>query len=190
MTDRDEAPRRSAFRLARDLVSGFVQLAKLEVQHGRQEIAAMLAEVGRGAALAGAAFGLVIMGLVTLDVALLLGVAALFEVLPDWLVAVIVVAMSGLVILLTGLLGAGRVYREQPWIAIPLLILVAIFAVPAYFGFMPPWFTALFVFVIELGIAAVLGLRARSHIHVGPPQETIASVKEEVAWAKRLIRRD
>jgi hypothetical protein len=56
-------------------------------------------------------------------------------------------------------------------------------------GFRAAWHTALFVFATQLLIAALIAWRGVRRINVGPPEETIASVREEVAWAKRLMRR-
>ena len=135
MTDTDEAqPRENAFALVRKLISGMVALAKLEVQHGRQEIGEMLASVKGGAVLIGIAAGLIFAALISLTVALILGLAALL----GW----------------------------------------------------PGWVMALIVTIVLLGIAALLGWQGIRKIKIGPPEETIASVQEEVAWAKRLLKRD
>ena len=114
MPDPDDAPSRlSAFALAKRLISGMVALAKLEIQHGRQEIGAMLTKAGGGIVMIGIAVALVFAALMALIVALAL-----------------------------------------------------------------------------LGLAAFLVWRGIRRIRkVGAPEETIASVREEVAWAKRLIRR-
>jgi hypothetical protein len=135
MTDRDEPPpRQSAFALVRQLISGMVALAKLEVQHGRQEIVAMLATAKGGVVLIGIALALVFAALISLTVTLILGLAALL----GW----------------------------------------------------PGWVMALLVTLLLLGVAALLAWRGIRRIKIGPPEETIASVREEVAWAKRLLRRD
>jgi uncharacterized membrane protein YqjE len=126
--------KKSLFALARKLMSGFVALAKLELQHGRQEIGLMLAGVRRGAILIGIALALVFAALITIVVALILGLAAL-----------------------TGL---------------------------------PAWLTALIVFFVLLAVAGLLGWRGLRHLRVGAPEETIASVREDMAWARRLMRRD
>jgi uncharacterized membrane protein YqjE len=55
---------------------------------------------------------------------------------------------------------------------------------------LPAWLVALLVVVALSLIAALLGYRGVRKIHIGPPQETIASVKEDVAWARRLLRRE
>lgn len=124
---------RSVFALARQLIADVIALAKLELQHGRQEIGLMLAGAKRGAILIGIALALIFMALIALVAALILGLAAL-----------------------TGL---------------------------------PDWAMALIVFIVLLLVAAVLGYRGARRIRVGPPAETIASVKEEIAWARRLTRR-
>ena len=135
MTDRTEPPpRKSAFALVRHLISGMVGLAKLELQHGRQEIGAMLAKARTGVIFIGIALGLVFAALISLTVALILALAALL----GW----------------------------------------------------PGWVVALLVTVLLLGIAGLLTWRGIRRIKIGPPKETIASVREEVAWAKRLMRRD
>jgi uncharacterized protein (DUF58 family) len=54
----------------------------------------------------------------------------------------------------------------------------------------PGWLMALIVVILLLLIAGLLGWRGAKRIKIGPPEETIASVKEEVAWAKRLIGRE
>jgi uncharacterized membrane protein YqjE len=53
----------------------------------------------------------------------------------------------------------------------------------------PAWLVSLIVTLLLLGIAALLVWRGIRRIKIGPPEETMASVREEVAWAKRLIRR-
>ena len=128
-----EAPRRSAFALVRQLISGFVGLAKLELQHGRQEIGAMLASVRGGVVLIGIAVALGFAALISLTVTLILGLAALV----GW----------------------------------------------------PGWVMALVVTLLLLLIAGLLAWRGIRRIKIGPPEETMASVREEVAWARRLIRR-
>ena len=134
MTNQDEAPpRRSAFALVRELISGMVALARLELQHGRQEIGAMLATARGGVILIGIAVALVFAAIISLTVTLILGLAALF----GW----------------------------------------------------PGWVMALLVTILLLVIAGLLTWRGIRKIKIGPPEETIASVREEVAWAKRLMRR-
>lgn len=193
MTDTDEAPpRENAFALVRKLISGIVGLAKLEIQHGRQEIGAMLAEAGMGVAMVAAAIVVALISLLTLDLAIVLGIAALFEALPDLVVAIIVLIVFVGVLVVAVATGVGSA-RPPAWaMGIGLLVvalLAAAFALPAYLGFRAAWHTALFVFTTQLLIAAVIAWRGVRRIKVRPPEETMASVREEVAWAKRLMRR-
>jgi membrane protein len=133
MTDADE-PRPSIFGLARQLVGGVVQLVRLELTHGRQEIGQMLAETKSGLILIAIGVAFVVIALITLVVTVILATAALLSFLPAWLV--------------------GLIY-----------------------------------FVVFIAIAGFLGWRGVRKIRVGPPQETIESVKEDIAWAKRLLKR-
>jgi uncharacterized membrane protein YqjE len=128
-----DEPRLSAFALARRLVSGLIGLAKLEVQHGLQEVGGMLAQARGALVLFGIALGLVFAALISLTLLLILLIAALL----GW----------------------------------------------------PAWLVSLIVTILLLGIAGFLAWRGIRRIKFGPPEETIASVREEVAWAKRLIRR-
>lgn len=130
----DEPQRESLIGLARQLVRGLVDLARLELTRGRQEVGEMVSRSLSGVVRLAIAAGLVLLALVALVIFLILGVAALTG-LPGWLVALLTV--------------------------IVLLLVAALIA----------W----------------LGIR---RIRIGPPEETIASVKEDVAWAKRLLRRD
>jgi len=79
--------------------------------------------------------------------------------------------------------------RRPIFAAVISLTVFLILALAALVGW-PGWVMSLIVTVLLLVIAGVLAWRAYLRIKViGPPEETIASVKEEVAWAKRLIRR-
>lgn len=194
MGDEETAgPRLSAFALVRRLVGGFIGLARLELQHGRQEIGAMLAEAGKGAALVGMAIIVTLISLATLDVAIVLGIAALFEALPGLVVAIIILIVFVAVIVVALASGAGAVARLPGWLlALGLLLaigLITSFALPAYLGFKAAWHAGLFVFTTQLLLAALIAWRGVRRIKIGPPEETIASVKEEVAWAKRLMKR-
>ncbi len=191
MPDPDE-PRRerqaSIPGIARELVGGIVQLVRLEVTRARQEIGGMLAETRLALVLFAIAAGLGLLALVTLDVAVVLGTAALFDVMPDLLVVIVIVAtFTAIVVLYVGL-GAGGVIAN-PFGALALLIVVAALAVPAYFGFSPAWMAALFVLFVQVALAGVAVARGVGHVNIGAPDETIASVKEDIAWAKRLLRR-
>jgi hypothetical protein len=194
MTDTDEAPpRQNAFALVRQLVSGVVRLAKLELQHGRQEIGAMLAEAGIGVAMVAGAFVVALVSLATLDVAIVLGIAALFEALPGVVVAILILIVFVGFLVVAIVTGVGTA-RPPGWaIGVGLLVIAVLavaFALPAYLGFRAAWHAALFVFTTQLLVAALIAWRGVRRIKVGPPEETIASVREEVAWAKRLLKRD
>jgi hypothetical protein len=193
MTDKHEAPpRENAFALVRKLISGIVALAKLELQHGRQEIGAMVSEAGMGVAMVAAAIAVALISLLTFDLAIVLGIAALFEALPDLVVAIIILIVFVGVLVVAVATGVGSA-RPPGWAMgiglLALALLAAAFALPAYLGFQAVWHTALFVFTTQLLIAALIAWRGVRRIKVGPPEETIASVREEVAWAKRLMRR-
>ena len=128
-----DPPRLSAFALARRLVSGLIALARLELQHGLQEVGAMLSQARGVMVMFGIALGLVFAALISFSVFLILVVAALL----GW----------------------------------------------------PGWLVSLIVTLLLLAIAALLVWRGIRRIKIGPPEETMASVREEFAWAKRLIRR-
>ena len=56
----------------------------------------------------------------------------------------------------------------------------------------PGWAAALIVMgalLIGAGLLGWAGIRRIFAARVWPPEETIAAVKEDVAWAKRLLRR-
>jgi uncharacterized membrane protein YqjE len=131
MVSRDESRRESIIGLGRQVVGGMIGLARLELQHGRQEVQQRLGRTTSAVMFfaAAALFGL--LALIAF-VALLIWVVAIW--LPGWLAALI-------------------------------------------------W---LFVFVI---IGVVLALIGKRRVSNPVPQETIESVKEDIAWAKRLIRR-
>ena len=130
-----ETPRRreNAFTLVRRLIGGGIELAKLNVRHGREEIAANLAQL-RG-------------GIVLLAIAAALGLAFIISLLA-FVVAVLVVI---------GLW----------WVALLLVLLLLASA----------------AFVAWRGIGRVTSTSFT-------PEQTIATVKEEIEWAKsRLLRR-
>lgn len=135
MTQAEQSRQReSIVGLARRLIGGMVQLGRLELARGRQEIGEMVGEVKSGAILIGIAVGLLLLAMIALVDFVILGVAALLSFLPSWLVA-------------------------------------------------------LLFFVLLVLLAALLAWRGIRKIRVGPPEETIAAVKEDIAWAKRLLRR-
>jgi membrane protein len=133
MTQASEPRRESIVGLARQLLGGVVQLVRLEVTRGRQEVGQMLGETRVGLIMIGVAVALLLAALIALVAFLILAIAAL-----------------------TGL---------------------------------PGWLVALLVFIVLAVVAALLAYRGVRRIRIGPPEETIESVKEDIAWAKRLLRR-
>ena len=130
-----DAPRRreNAFTLVRRLVSGGVSLAKLEVQRGRQEMAANLGQLRGGILKLAVAAGLALFFLI----ALLAFIIAVLVVIGLW------------------------------WVALILLVVLVLLAV----------------------VLARMGIKQVSSTSF-TPEETIASVKEDIAWAKsRLLKR-
>jgi uncharacterized membrane protein YqjE len=193
MTHADE-PRPSIFGLARQLVGGVVQLVRLELAHGRQEIGEMLAETRLGAILFAVAAVFIVIALVTLDIVVVLGVAALFEVLPDLTTAIIILAAFVALTAMYGAFGGFSFATRVPWYATAAMLLVVIglaagFALPASLGFRAGWLSALFVFTMQLAVAPLFIMRGVRHMRIGPPERTIESVKEDIAWAKRLLKR-
>ncbi len=130
-----DAPRRreNALTLVRRLVSGGVSLAKLEVQRGRQEMAANLGQLRGGILKLAVAAGLALFFLI----ALLAFIIAVLVVIGLW------------------------------WVALILLAVLVLLAV----------------------VLARMGIKQVSSTSF-TPEETIASVKEDIAWAKsRLLKR-
>jgi hypothetical protein len=191
MTHTDE-PRPGMFALAGRLVAGVVQLVRLELTHGRQEIGEMLAETRTGVILFGIAAAIGLLALLSLDLVLVLSVVALLEALPPVAGAIVVVAAFAAVLALYGAFGVlGYLGRGAAAVVvvIVLVLLGAAFAVPTYLGFTAAWHAALLVLVLQLSVAPLLVVRGIRHVRIGPPEQTIASVKEDIAWAKRLLKR-
>lgn len=125
--------RANPLALAKRMVSGTVGLAKLEIQRGRQEMAANLVHL-RG-------------GIIKLAIA----------------AAVVVVFLIALVAFL-----------------IALLVVIGL------------WWVALILLVVLVAVAGLLGWRGIKQVTSTKftPEETIASVKEDIEWAKaRLLKR-
>jgi hypothetical protein len=123
---------------------------------------------------------------------LVLGVVALLEALPAVAGTIVVVAAFVAVLALYGAFGVlGSLGRAGAAVIVVVLIVLlgAAFAVPTYLGFYAAWHSALFVLVLQIAIVPLFIVRGIRHIRIGPPEQTIASVKEDIAWAKRLLRR-
>lgn len=130
-----DAPRRreNMFTLLKRFVSGGVSLAKLEVQRGRQEMAANLGQLKGG-------------------------------------VVMLAIAAAILVMFVIALLA----------FIIAVLVVVGL------------WWVALILLVVMLAIAGLLAWQGIKKVSSTKftPEETIASVKEEIEWAKaRLLKR-
>lgn len=133
MITRDRPRRENAFTLVRRLIGGGVELAKLNVRHAREEMAANLGQL-RG-------------GIVLLAIAAALGLTTLIALIAFVIAVLVVVGLW--------------------WVAL-LLVLVLL---------------ALTGFLAWRGIGRVTSTSFT-------PEQTIASVKEEIEWAKsRLLRR-
>jgi fatty acid desaturase len=133
MTPGDAPRRANAFTLLKRMISGGVALAKLEVQHAKQEMGRNLGQLKGGI--------------------LLLALAAALAIV--FLIALIAFLMAVLVVI--GLW----------WVALIILVLM----------------------LLAIGLLAWRGIKRLSSTKF-TPEETIASVKEEMEWAKsRLLRR-
>jgi uncharacterized membrane protein YqjE len=119
--------------LARQLISGGVRLAQLELQHGRQELGERLGAVRSAVILIVVALVLLFLALIALVAFIILGLATLIG--------------------------------------------------------LPPWLVALVVFIVLTAVAVIIGYSGARRIKPPVPQETIDSVKEDIAWAKRLLKR-
>lgn len=126
-------PRQSMFGLVGRLVSGVMELARLEATRGRQELGQMVDDTKQGALLLGIAGGLLFMSLMVLLIFLVEALSAL-----------------------TGL---------------------------------PRWVIALVALIVLVGVGAGLGYIGAKRIRVGAPEETIEAVKEDIEWARRLLKR-
>ena len=82
-----------------------------------------------------------------------------------------------------GMLGAAGVIGLLAGIAFTAFLILVLAL------FLPDWLAALIVTVLYAAIAAVLALRGKKQLSkVGPPEKTIATVKDDVAWAKHPTR--
>ena len=185
------APRREgAFKLVRRLISGSVNLGKLEIEQAKAELSQMLAETTAGAAIIAAGVVIGLIAIATLDVVIVLAFHALFGWMNDLALTIFFgVVFVVLLILYVPLMGSFS-GGQRVAIVLAFIALAAAFAVPAYFGFRAAFHSALFVFVVQVAIIPLLVVRGIRRVRIGPPEETIASVKEDIEWAKsRLLRR-
>ncbi len=75
-------------------------------------------------------------------------------------------------------------------LAVIVLVILLILGLAALTG-IPAWVISLFLFALLLAVAAFIGWRGVSRIQSSnfTPEETMAAVKEDLEWAKRLLRR-
>jgi membrane protein len=74
-------------------------------------------------------------------------------------------------------------------LALIAFVVFLVLGIAALLSFLPSWLVALLLFFLLVAVAALLAWRGIRHIRIGPPEETIEAVKEDIAWAKRLLRR-
>jgi hypothetical protein len=185
------APRReSTVKLVKRLVSGVISLGKLEVEQAKEELRQMAAETAAGAGFIAGGVVIALIAIVTLDVVIILAFHALFGWMNDVALAIFFgVVFLALIIAYIPLMGAFT-GGQRFALVIGFIALATAFGVPAWFGFRAAFHTALFVLVVQLAIVPLLVVRGIRRVRIGPPEQTIASVKEDIEWAKsRLLRR-
>jgi len=71
-----------------------------------------------------------------------------------------------------------------------VLMILVVLVISALTG-LPGWVVALFMVLLLVALAALFGWRGIIKIQASTftPEETIAAVKEDLEWAKRLLRR-
>ena len=75
-------------------------------------------------------------------------------------------------------------------LAFIVLMILTVLVLSALTG-IPGWAIALLLFVVLLMVAALVGWRGFQRVQKVQfvPEETIEAVKEDITWAKRLLRR-
>ena len=74
------------------------------------------------------------------------------------------------------------------FMALMVLLIFLVKAIAVLTG-LPPWVTAMVSLVVLVAVGATLGYIGAKRIRVGAPEETIEAVKEDIEWAKRLLKR-
>jgi succinate dehydrogenase hydrophobic anchor subunit len=71
-----------------------------------------------------------------------------------------------------------------------VLMILLVLVIAALTG-LPGWVVSLFILLLLVALAALFGWRGITKIQATTftPEETIAAVKEDLEWAKRLLRR-
>ena len=87
--------------------------------------------------------------------------------------------------------GAVRIGIGLAFLILALIALVVflVLLIAALTG-VPGWIIAAILFIVFLAIGGPLAWVGARRIRIGPPERTMASVREDIAWAKRLLRRD
>ena len=190
MTSGRPPRREGTFKLVKRLVSGIISLGKLEVEQAKEELRQMAAETAAGAGFIAGGVVIALIAIVTLDVVIILAFHALFGWMNDVALTIFFgVVFLILIIAYVPLMGAFT-GGQRFALVIGFIALAVAFAVPAWFGFRAAFHTALFVMVVQLAIVPLLVVRGIRRVRIGPPEQSIASVKEDIEWAKsRLLRR-
>lgn len=77
------------------------------------------------------------------------------------------------------------------FMALIAFVVFLVLGISALLAFLPGWLVALILFIVFAALVALFGFLAYRRLKaLGPPNETIESVKEDIAWAKRLLRRE
>jgi uncharacterized membrane protein YqjE len=74
------------------------------------------------------------------------------------------------------------------FMALMVLLILLVELITVLTG-LPRWVTALVSLVVLVGVGAALGYIGAKRIRVGAPEETIEAVKEDIEWARRLLKR-
>ena len=82
------------------------------------------------------------------------------------------------------LLGAAAAFALLALIALVVLLIVLLALL------LPLWAAALIWLVIFVVVAVILAYLGKNRLRSPVPEETIESVKEDIEWAKRLLRRE
>jgi len=74
------------------------------------------------------------------------------------------------------------------FMALMVLLILLVELITVLTG-LPRWVTALVSLVVLIGVGGTLGYIGAKRIRVGAPEETIEAVKEDIEWARRLLKR-
>ena len=74
------------------------------------------------------------------------------------------------------------------FMALMVLVIFIVLILAAWTG-LPGWVIALVVLFLLRASGALVAYIGSKRIRVGPPEETIQAVQEDIEWARRLLRR-